>query len=272
MSGRRGRGPVSRRSIRSRLGRRPTRPACREHGVARGQLDRSDDTLHAQQPARDLPAGGGARKGPGCPGIPRGRWHGEGHVVQYATISTTTSTTVGEVDGRRTSRSGRTGPRFSRFAASRRGSSGTWTRWLKTHAFFVTAVCGAIYLAGGDCRRLSLDDAALELLVAGVREGFGAVRATGLPVTPFSLNVLFTWLPKFFAIRYWRRFFSTNTAEYVFGAHARAAAGEMLEVARDCRALLQTAGVDAVSWQRLMKSIESYATSSPGGIHGLPPG
>jgi hypothetical protein len=135
--------------------------------------------------------------------------------------------------------------------------------WLKAHAFFVTAVCGAIYQAGGDCRRLASDDAALELLVAGVAEGFGAVRATGLPVTPFPLKVLFTWMPRSFAVRYWRRFFSTSAADYVFGAHARAAAGEMLEVARDCRSLLQTARVDASSWQRLMRSIESAAPPSP---------
>jgi hypothetical protein len=108
-----------------------------------------------------------------------------------------------------------------------------------------------------------LDDAALELLVAGVSEGFGVVRATGRPVTPFSLKVLFTWLPRSFAVGYWRRFFSTTSADYIFGAHARAAAGEMLEVARDCRALMQTAGVNAASWQRLMTAIESYAPPSP---------
>ena len=171
-------------------------------------------------------------------------------------------TTIGEVDGRRT-------PRLEELINAFRAShlptrvERHMDAWLKTHAFFVTAVCGAIYLAGGDCRRLSLDDAALELLVAGVLEGFGVVHATGLPVTPFSLKVLFTWLPRSFAVGYWRRFLSTNTADYIFGAHARAAAGEMLEVARDCRALMQTAGVNAASWQRLMTSIEGYAPPSP---------
>jgi 2-dehydropantoate 2-reductase len=180
----------------------------------------------------------------------------EGEVVRYAMIAQQ-PTTIGEVDGRRT-------VRLEELVNALRASQLAtkverhMDAWLKTHAFFVTAVCGAIYLAGGDCRRLSLDTAALELLVAGVSEGFGAVRATGLPVTPFPLKVLFTWLPRSFAVRYWRRFFSTSTADYVFGAHARAAAGEMLEVARDCRSLLQTAGVQAGSWVELMRSIESY--------------
>ena len=185
----------------------------------------------------------------------------EGHVVRYAMISQQ-PTTIGEVDGRRTSRLEELVNVF-RAAQFATRVERHMDAWLKTHAFFVTAVCGAIYQAGGDCRRLSLDDATLELLVAGVSEGFSVVRATGLPVTPFALKVLFTWLPRSFAVGYWRRFFSTSTADYIFGAHARAAAGEMLEVARDCRALVQTAGADAVSWQRLMTSIESYVRSSP---------
>jgi len=192
----------------------------------------------------------------GFPGVGGSK---EGPVVHYATISQQ-PTTIGEVDGRRT-------PRLEELVDVLRASQ-LPTRverhmdaWLKAHAFFVTAVCGAIYQAGGDCRRLSLDNAALALLVAAVSEGFAAVRATGLPVTPFPLKVLFTWMPRSFAVGYWRRFFATGTADYIFGAHARAAAGEMLEVARDCRTLVKTTGVDAASWQRLMTSIERYAPS-----------
>jgi 2-dehydropantoate 2-reductase len=194
----------------------------------------------------------------GFPGVGGTR---EGPVVHYAMISQQ-PTTIGEVDGRRTRRLQELVDVF-RAAQLPTRVERHMDAWLKAHAFFVTAVCGAIYQAGGDCRRLASDDAALELLVAGVAEGFGAVRATGLPVTPFPLKVLFTWMPRSFAVRYWRRFFSTSAADYVFGAHARAAAGEMLEVARDCRSLLQTARVDASSWQRLMRSIESAAPPSP---------
>jgi 2-dehydropantoate 2-reductase len=185
----------------------------------------------------------------------------EGHVVRYAMISQQ-PTTIGEVDGRKTARLEELVSVFRTSKLATRVER-HMDAWLKAHAFFVTAVCGAIYRAGGDCRRLSSDTATLRLLVAGVAEGFGTVRATGLPVTPFPLKVLFTWLPQSLAIRYWRQFFSTTTAEYVFGAHARAAAREMLEVARDCRTLVQMTGVKTPSWQQLMNSIESYAPSSP---------
>lgn len=135
--------------------------------------------------------------------------------------------------------------------------------WLKTHAFFITAISGAIYLAGGDYARLSQDTAILRLMTSGVREGFTVVRALGLTVTPFSLMVLFTWLPQGFAIRYWRHFFAAEMADYVFGRHARAASGEMRELADDCRVLTKTSGVDAPALQKLYDAIEAYAGRQP---------
>ena len=67
--------------------------------------------------------------------------------------------------------------------------------WLKVHAIFVTAISGAIYLAGGDCQRLSRDDAILKLMTKGIREGFKALQALGIAITPFPLKVLFLWCP-----------------------------------------------------------------------------
>ena len=83
----------------------------------------------------------------------------DGNVVRYAIIAQQ-PTMLGEPDGKRS-------PRLSTVEEAFR-SSGFKTRttsdmdaWLKAHAFFVTAICGAIYLAGGDCRRLSENDALL---------------------------------------------------------------------------------------------------------------
>lgn len=71
---------------------------------------------------------------------------------------------------------------------------GNLEAWLNAHAFFITALCGAIYLAGGDCKKLSGDGAVLTLMTQGVREGFAAVRALGQIAMPFSLKVLFIWM------------------------------------------------------------------------------
>ena len=181
----------------------------------------------------------------------------EGHVVHYAMIAQQ-PTMLGEPDGKPSLRLRRVADMF-RKARLRTRTCRDMDGWLKAHAFFVTAVSGAIYLAGGDTARLSKDHATLRLMAEGVREGFAAVRALGHTVAPFALRVLFTWLPVEFAIRYWRRFFAADMAEYVFGRHARGAATEMRELANDCRTMLENAGVAAPALRRLYGAIDGYA-------------
>ena len=192
-----------------------------------------------------FPGAGGTRDGP---------------IVRYAMIAQQ-PTTLGELDGRRTARLREIAKAF-RDAGLPTKICGDMDAWLKTHAFFVTAMCGAIYLAGGDCRRLSIDSAALSLMTDGVREGFAVVRALGQPVTPFSLRVLFTWLPDAFTVSYWRRFLAADMADYVLGRHARSAAREMQEIANDCRSLLERSGVEATALLRLYHAIDAYADKS----------
>lgn len=189
-----------------------------------------------------FPGAGGTRDGP---------------VIRYALIKQQ-PTTLGELRGRQTAR-------LRRMVVAFRGAglpteiSRDMDAWLKTHAFFITGICGAIYMAGGDCLRLSEDNAVLALMTQGVREGFVTVRALGLTVSPFPLRVLFTWLPQAFAIHYWRRFFASKMADYVFGGHARAGSSEMREIANDCRILLENAGVLAPALRRLYHAIDAYA-------------
>ena len=180
----------------------------------------------------------------------------DGHLVRYALIPQQ-ATTLGELRGRRTPDLRRVEAAFQA-AGFRVGLTGDIDAWLKTHAFFVTAVCGAIYLAGGDCGRLSQDTATLTLMSRGVREGFAAMRALGLGVRPFPLRILFTWLPARFAVIYWRRFFVEKMADYVFGRHARAAPDEMRALADDCRTLLEQSGVTAGALKVLYSAIEAY--------------
>jgi len=182
----------------------------------------------------------------------------EGPVVRYAMIAQQ-PTMIGEPAGKRTPRLRRVTEAF-RSSGLKTRTAGDMDGWLKAHAFFVTAISGAIYLAGGNPRRLSQDDATLQLMAKGVSEGFAAVRALRHTVTPFALRVLFTWLPPTFAIGYWRRFFATEMADYVFGRHARAASAEMREVANDCRIMLEKSGVEASSLHRLYGAIDAYSS------------
>jgi 2-dehydropantoate 2-reductase len=180
----------------------------------------------------------------------------DGHIIRYAMIAQQ-PTTLGELDGQRTARLRKLVETF-RQAGFPTTTSRDMDAWLKAHAFFVASVSGAIYMSGGDCHRLSEDKETVVLMAKGVREGYSAVRALGLSVAPFALRVLFTWLPPAFAVYYWRRFFSSKMAEYVFGRHARAASREMRELANDCRSLLQKSGVEAPALRQLYRAIEAY--------------
>jgi 2-dehydropantoate 2-reductase len=183
----------------------------------------------------------------------------EGHVVRYAMIAQQ-PTTVGEPKGKQTTR-------LCDLAEALR-ASGFRTRiendmdsWLISHAFFVTSVSGAIYLAGGDCERLSRSQQLIKLMVDGVREGLSIVRALGRPVRPPALKVLFTLLPRPIAVYYWRRFFSGKVAEYVFARHARHASAEMQTLATECRLLRGKSRVPAPALDRLFRSIDDYAAA-----------
>lgn len=183
----------------------------------------------------------------------------EGPTLRYAMIAQQ-PTTVGEFGGEKT-------VRLSGLVEALR-SAGFPTRiecqmdaWLKAHAFFETAVCAAIYLEGGDCHRLSRDRSVLRLMVHGVREGFQALRALGYPLRPFSLRVLFNWMPRSVTASYWGRFFSTPMGDYVFGRHARSAAVETQALAIDCRTLLDKSGIEAPALLQLYRAIDHFVST-----------
>jgi 2-dehydropantoate 2-reductase len=84
--------------------------------------------------------------------------------------------------------------------------SGNIDAWLKTHAAFIIAIAGALYLAQGDNYRLAKMPEGVTLMVRAVREAFCALQAQGIPVTPIKPRVLFLWLPPIVATMYWKRF------------------------------------------------------------------
>jgi 2-dehydropantoate 2-reductase len=107
----------------------------------------------------------------------------EANVVRYAVI-VQQPTTLGELDGQRSAGLLKIAKMFREAGLATRSCS-NMDAWLKAHAFFVTAICGAICLSGGDCKRLSRDDVALRLMTKGVREGFASSTRTGMPSYAF---------------------------------------------------------------------------------------
>ena len=198
--------------------------------------------LGAERVVLGFPGAGGARNG---------------STVSYAIIAQQ-PTTLGELGGEATMRLKALAEMF-RNSGFPTTLSRDIVAWLKVHAIFITAIGGAIYLAGGDCGRLSKDEATLKLMTKGIWEGFKALRALGVRITPFRLKVLFLWCPEAFAVHYWRKFFAARKADYVFGRHARATSIEMREIAADCRQLLDKSSVQIPALRKLYQAIDAYA-------------
>jgi 2-dehydropantoate 2-reductase len=134
--------------------------------------------------------------------------------------------------------------------------------WLKTHAFLIAAICGALYRNGGVSAKLAGDRDGLALLSNGVREGFRCVQALGFKPSPPKLRFLVTCLPAPLLLRMLKKFFSSRLAKFVVDGHATAAPDDMLDLADDCRKMIATSGIVAPNMERLCASVEHYCASA----------
>lgn len=131
--------------------------------------------------------------------------------------------------------------------------------WLRRHAVFVTAACGALYETRGDARRLASDKALLRVFVKAVREGWAACDELSIAPPPVALRAIFHWVPLPLAVRYWAHLLASPKGEYYFGRHARHAAPEMAALAADVRALVPLAPIP--HWRRLEAAIAAAAAA-----------
>jgi 2-dehydropantoate 2-reductase len=130
--------------------------------------------------------------------------------------------------------------------------------WLKTHVAFIIAVAGALYLAQGDNYRLAKMPEVLTLMVRAVGEGFRALRAQGIKVTPLKLRVLFLWLPPIVATMYWKRYLGSERGKFTMARHVRVAVDEMNELANEWRNSQSRSLVKTPAMDRLSSSIDQY--------------
>ncbi|MDQ6601510.1 MAG: ketopantoate reductase family protein [Chloroflexota bacterium] len=196
-------------------------------------------------------------------GFPGASGRRKGPVIEYILIPQQ-PTTLGELDGRAT-------PRVAAIAAALRGAgfrvaiSRDMDAWLKTHAVLIAAVSGALYLADGDNTRLARTPDTVALFAHAVREGFGALRALGLPPPPRSLRAIFGWLPNRITVAYWRLLLGSPRGEAYFAWHTRTAWEEGKALAREVRALVRTSGHATPALDQLCTAIDAYAAA-----HALP--
>ncbi|MBI5262980.1 MAG: ketopantoate reductase family protein [Bradyrhizobium sp.] len=133
--------------------------------------------------------------------------------------------------------------------------------WLKSHAFFVVAICGALYTAGGRSAQLAADTKRLLALISGVREGLNCLRKLGVTPSPAKLRVM-AYLPRPLVVPALRRFFASRLAALAIDGHANAAPDDMCDLARDCRHMIAASGVSAPTMLSLCAEVERRAAAA----------
>ncbi len=190
----------------------------------------------------------------GFPGIGGTR---EGTQVRYVHIHQQ-PTTLGEVDGQMTARLRRLAAMLEQAGFST-AISRSMDGWLKTHAVFISCVSAALALEGGDSVRLGQNRATVALMVSAIREGFAALQSLGVRVTPLNLKVIFSWMPRWFAVHYWQRALQTPTGTLAIASHANAAQEEMGQVAREVLVFLEPSPVPVPTLKRLLVALMEAA-------------
>lgn len=76
--------------------------------------------------------------------------------------------------------------------------------WLATHCVFIAGV-GAAILAAGGSEQLGNDRARSTRMVRSVRDGFDSLSRQGITVTPPSLRIIFTLVPRALSVPYWQK-------------------------------------------------------------------
>ncbi len=99
--------------------------------------------------------------------------------------------------------------------------------WLLGHLAFVVPIAFAVYRADTDAARLARDPVSLLLMVRATSQAFRALRAAHVAEIPTNLAILYLWMPRQFAVAYWRRVLASPRGELWFAGHTRGAVQEM---------------------------------------------
>jgi 2-dehydropantoate 2-reductase len=108
--------------------------------------------------------------------------------------------------------------------------------WQKSHVAWVGPVSHAIYMAGGDNRKLYDMKDVLYMAIRGIREGLGALRAGGVRVSPAWLKLI-EIVPEALLVSALKILVCTTFFETVAVKHANNAKVEMAALAREFRIL-----------------------------------
>ena len=110
--------------------------------------------------------------------------------------------------------------------------------YLKTHAAGLPAVAGAVYMAGGDIRRLAHIPKLVRLLIRSYREALRGRAPAGIPIKPYGTHLV-EWIPEPILMLGLRFFLDSKLAVLGGQRHINAAPDEMKEFADEFREIFR---------------------------------
>ncbi|MGA8211298.1 MAG: 2-dehydropantoate 2-reductase N-terminal domain-containing protein [Nocardioidaceae bacterium] len=186
----------------------------------------------------------------------------EGRLGYLITSAREQPTTIGELDGS-------TSPRIRALAQAVEAAGfptaicADMDAWLKTHVAEISPTACALYAAGTDSARLARTRDAQVMMLRAIREGYRALAALGVPVTPGSHRIV-TWIPEPVLLALIRRRLVSREARFMAG-HAADARAEMKVLAEDFHALVASSDVSTPALDRLVTHLDPSADGLPDG-------
>ncbi|HTK08693.1 MAG TPA: 2-dehydropantoate 2-reductase N-terminal domain-containing protein [Ktedonobacteraceae bacterium] len=200
---------------------------------------RQFEQLDLQRIVPGFPAVGGVRKG---------------DVVRYITLRQV-PTMLGEADGRMT-------PRIRQLAAIFKQAGFTvnlspdMQMWLKTHAIMDMGIIAAVMMTGRKSAQLARSRSNVVMLVQAIREGLLALRALGMPLTPFYLTLLFLWLPRWLTVILIQSLLRTRLSALGLDAHLDDDLEEIRQMSGEIMAQLRSSPLATPTLNRLVVVLE----------------
>jgi 2-dehydropantoate 2-reductase len=182
-------------------------------------------------------------------GFPGAAGFFEGGVLRYVITSQREQpTTIGELDGRRSSRIEAIADALEQAGFSV-AICPNMDAWLKTHVAELSPTANAFYMAGGDLERLARTRDALLLMLRAIREGYRVLNEQAVPITPTS-HKIFKWVPEPILLSLMRQMVRNEETAIKVG-HALDAREEWQRLADDFRALADGTSVSTPAMDRL---------------------
>ncbi len=182
----------------------------------------------------------------------------EGDVIRYIIAPRVLTMMLGKEDGRVTPRIRQLAVAFKRAGFSVALSSDMQT-WLKTHAIMDLCIIAVVVMTKGTSAQLGRTRKNVVVMVQAIHEGLLALQAQAIPLTPFSMKVLFLWLPRWFTVILWQGILQTPISALGIDTHLDAALDETRQVARDIMAQLQKSPIATPTLSHLVSFLETSA-------------